>query len=305
MQFSGTQFEISANGFSATLVQVGGGLRALSVNGIDVIDGYASDAMCPGGAGQLLMPWPNRIRDGKYRFGDVECQLDLSEPKTHNAIHGLARWARWHPVEQAADSVTLECDLVPTPGYPWLLRLRTRWSISASGLQAEHSATNLAEKPCPFGMGVHPYLIVPGVAVDDLVLRLPGRSRLLVDGRLLPIGAAKVAGSPFDFSEPRRIGTAVLDTAFGDVEHDSDGCSRAVLASLDGERSVEIWADSSYRWWQAFTGDTLPGERHRRSVALEPMTCPPDAFRSGRDLVTINPGQTWTGSWGISPRLGE
>lgn len=137
------------------------------------------------------------------------------------------------------------------------------------------------------------------------MLRLPGRSRLLVDGRLLPIGAAKVAGSPFDFSEPRRIGTAVLDTAFGDVEHDSDGCSRAVLASPDGERSVEIWADSSYRWWQAFTGDTLPGERHRRSVALEPMTCPPDAFRSGRHLVTINPGQTWTGSWGISPRLGE
>jgi aldose 1-epimerase len=50
-----------------------------------------------------------------------------------------------------------------------------------------------------------------------------------------------------------------------------------------------------------FTGDSLHGERHRRSVAIEPMTCPPDAFRSGRDMVVIKPGDTWRGAWGIRP----
>jgi aldose 1-epimerase len=304
MRFSGAQFEISADGHRATIVEVGGGLRSYAVGLVDIIDGYPTDAMCPAGAGQVLTPWPNRIRDGKYRFGNADHQLDLSEPSTHNAIHGLARWVRWHAVERSGSSVTLECDLVPTPGYPWPLKMRTTWSVSSSGLKAEHVATNLSDEPCPFGLGVHPYLFVPGVAVDDIVMTLPAHSRLLVDGRLLPIGAAKVAGSPFDFTEPKRIGAAVLDTAFGDVAHTDDGRSSALLASPDGSKSIEVWADKAFKWWQAFTGDTLPGERHRRSVALEPMTCPPDAFRSGRDVVTIAAGQTWTGSWGIAPRIG-
>ncbi len=304
MQFSGAQHEISAGRHRATVVEVGGGLRGYQVGSVDVVDGYAEDQMCPGAAGQVLAPWPNRIRDGRYRFGDAERQLDLSEPEAHNAIHGLVRWARWHPVERDDASITLECDLAPTPGYPWPLRMRTTWSVSPAGLTVEHSATNCGETPCPFGLGAHPYLRLDGVAVDDMTLALPARSRLLLDSRQLPIGAAKVAGSPFDFTEPKRIGAAMLDTAFGDVMRDEAGRCAARLASEDGSRWVEVWADEAFGWWQAFTGDTLAGARHRRSVALEPMTCPPDAFRSGRDVVVIEPGKTWTGRWGIRSSLG-
>ena len=290
---SGTQWHLSADGQEAVVVEVGGGLRAYSAAGESIVDGYELDELCPGCAGQVLAPWPNRIRDGKYSFAGSSYQLALTEPTRHNAIHGLACWLRWSCVDLAASSVTLQCDLPPTPGYPWPLRLRTAWSIGADGLTAAHEATNLGDHPAPFGMGTHPYVQLPGVPLADTVLRLPAQSRLLVDARLLPIGAAKVTGTEYDFTEPRRIGSAVLDSAFGDVIHDGDGRSVARLSTVDDSRAVEVWADGSFHWWQAFTGDTLAEPRRRRSVAIEPMTCPPDALRSGRDVVVLQPEETW------------
>ncbi|SCE79740.1 aldose 1-epimerase family protein [Micromonospora mirobrigensis] len=297
---SGAQWTISAAGHEAVIVEVGGGVRSYRYDGVDLLDGYDADEICPGCAGQVLAPWPNRIRDGAYTFGERSLQLDLTEPATHNAIHGLVNWASWRLVEEVADAVTVEHDLPPTPGYPWALRLRTRWSVGADGLRAEHEVTNLSAEAAPFGFSVHPYLFVPGVAVDDIAMRVPGRTRLQLDSRLLPVGATPVAGTEYDFTEPRRIGHAVLDVAFGQVERDADGGSAVTLTGADGA-GVAIWADAEFGWWQVFTGDTLNGDRHRRSVAVEPMTCPPDAFRSGRDLITLDPGGSWRGVWGVRP----
>ncbi len=296
----GTQWTITSGGHEAVVVEVGGGPRAYRVGGVDVLDGYEPDELCPGYAGKVLAPWPNRIRDGRYEFGGQPLQLGLTEAPRHNAIHGLVSWVPWRLVAQQPDSVTVECVVAAQPGYPWQVLLRTHWSVGAEGLRARHEATNLGREPCPFGLGVHPYLRLGGGPVDELTLRVPGRSRLLVDGRLLPIGAAKVAGGDLDYTEPKRIRAAVLDTAFGDLPEDPAG-SAVTLSTA--EASVRIWADANFRWWQVFSGDTLTGARRRRALGVEPMTCPPDAFRSGRDMVTLAPGQTWTGAWGITPKL--
>jgi aldose 1-epimerase len=296
---SGEQWSISAGDHEATVVEVGGGLRGYRIGGTEILDGYAEDEMCPAGGGQVLAPWPNRIRDGRYQFGDEQHQLHLTEPARHNAIHGLVNWARWHRLEHAPDRVTVEYHLPPQPGYPWALGLKTTWQVGPDGLRAEHTATNLDVTPCPFGFSVHPYLLVPGVKLADVRLRVPARNRLLLDGRLLPIGAARVAGTDFDFVEPRKLGSLVMDVAFGDVIRDEDGGSAVTLSTEDGS-GVRIWADAAFGWWQVFTSDTLTGDRFRRAVAVEPMTCPPDAFRSRRDLITLAPGEIWRGSWGIS-----
>ncbi|GIG90820.1 aldose 1-epimerase family protein [Plantactinospora endophytica] len=300
---SGAQWTISAAGQEAVVVEVGGGLRAYRANGVDYLDGYGEDELPAGSAGQVLAPWPNRIRDGQYSFGGQELQLPLTEPQRHTAIHGLVNWLPWRLVEQRPDAVVVACELPAQVGYPWPLALRAEWRIGADGLRVRHEATNVGRVPCPFGFSVHPYLRLPGVAVDDLRLRVPGRSRLLLDGRLLPIGVAKVTGGDYDFTEPRRIGEAVLDLAFGDLDPAlvHDWGSSVTISAPDSDDAVSIWADPSFGWWQVFTGDTLVGDRYRRSVAVEPMTCPPDAFRSGRDVITLEPGQTWQGSWGIRP----
>jgi aldose 1-epimerase len=298
---SGAQWTIAAAGHEAVVVEVGGGLRAYRSGGVDHVDGYGDDELPGGCAGQILAPWPNRIRDGRYTFAEQTRQLALTEPARHNAIHGLVTWQPWRLAAQEPDAVTLECAMPAQPGYPWPLLLRTEWRVGADGLRAVQEVTNVGSRPCPWGFSVHPYLRLPGVRVDDMVLRVPARNRLLVDGRLLPIGAAKVAGTEYDFTEPRRIGATVLDTAFGDLDRGPDGGSTVELATVDGAHRVAIWADEAFGWWQVFTADTLSGDRWRRSVAVEPMTCPPDAFRSGRDLIVLEPGQTWRAAWGITP----
>ncbi len=298
---SGAQWTIVADGHEAVVVEVGGGLRTYRHDGVDYLDGYEAHELCPGSAGQVLAPWPNRIRDGAYTFGERAFQLDLSEPAQRNAIHGLVNWVSWRLVERSPESVTIGYDLPPRPGYPWSLRLRTRWTVGADGLRAEHEVTNLAGEPAPFGFSMHPYLRLPGVGVDEVSLRVPGRTRVLLDNRLLPLGATEVVGTEYDFTVPRAIGDAVLDVAFGNVVRDADGGSAVTLAAPDGSAAVHVWADREFGWWQVFTGDTFVGERYRRSVAVEPMTCPPDAFRSGEDVITLTPGETWRGSWGIRP----
>ena len=298
---SGTQWTIESEGHRAVVAEVGGVLRAYSVRGREVLDGFGPDEVSPGSAGQILAPWPNRIRDGQYTFEGQSYQLALTEPLHHNAIHGLTNWSRWAVTERSAESVTCEFDLPPQIGYPWSLTLRQRWSVGADGLRCDTEVVNTSGSNAPWGYSVHPYLLLEGVPVDEVVLHVPAKTRVLADSRLLPIGAVKVAGSEYDFAEPRRIGHLELDTTFGDLDHDPEGGSSVSVAAPDGSASITVWADSAFKWWQVFTGDTLTGERFRRSVAIEPMTCPPDAFRSGRDLIVLAPGQTWAASWGIRP----
>jgi aldose 1-epimerase len=298
---SGTQWTIEAEGHTAVVAEVGGVLRRYAAGDREILDGFGPDEVSPASAGQVLVPWPNRIRDGQYTFEGTAYQLALTEPDKHNAIHGLCNWVRWRLADQAPGTVTLEYHLPAQIGYPWSLALRTRWTVSADGLQCDQEVTNTSDGNAPFGYSVHPYLQLPGVAVDDILLHVPGRTRVLTDARLLPIGAVKVAGTEYDYTEPRRIGTAVLDTTFGDVESRPAGGSAVTIAAPSSDDSVTVWADQNFKWWQVFTGDTLTGERHRRSVAIEPMTCPPDAFRSGRDLIVLAPGQSWSASWGIRP----
>ncbi|MEV4620883.1 aldose 1-epimerase family protein [Asanoa sp. NPDC049573] len=298
---SGTQWTIASDGQEAVVVEVGGGLRAYRAGGVDYLDGYAEDELPPGSSGQVLAPWPSRIRDGRYAFGGETYQLPLTEPAKHNAIHGLVAWQRWRLVEQTGNSVLIELELPAQVGYPWQLRLRTRYTLGPDGLRVDHEATNIGAAAAPFGLAAHPYFRLPGTTVDDLALTVPARSRVLFDARLLPIGAAKVTGGDHDFTAPRRIGGQVLDNAFGDLDRDPDGTSSVRIAG--GGRTLRVWAGEQFKWWVVFTSDTLHGDRQRRAVAIEPQTCPPDAFRSGHDVIVIEPGDTWSASWGVDVSL--
>jgi aldose 1-epimerase len=298
---SGEQWVIESGGQRAVVAEVGGVLRGYTAGDRQILDGFAEDEIAPASAGQVLAPWPNRIRDGHYTFEGTTYQLAVTEPARNAALHGLVNWVRWHLIESTGDSVTVGYDLPPQIGYPWSLSLRSRWSVGADGLRCDQEVTNTGDGNAPWGYSVHPYVQLTGVAVDDILLHVPGRSRVLADSRLLPIGAVKVAGTEYDYTEPRRIGAAVLDTTWGDIDPDADGGSAVTIAAPDGSARVRVWGDANFKWWQVFTGDTLTGERFRRSLAIEPMTCPPDAFRSGRDLIVLAPGQGWSASWGIKP----
>ena len=297
---SGAQHEIISGRHRAVVTEVGAGLRELSVGATPVIDGYPIDERCSGGRGQVLAPWPNRVGDGRYSFQGREGRAALDEPELGNAIHGLVRWLPWPLISRAGDTVVLGCVLHPQPGYPWRLGLEIAYRLSDDGLAVTTEATNLSDSTAPFGLGFHPYLGVGTATIDPVRLHVPARGRLLSDRRALPTGEMAVAGSAFDFTAGRPIGPMVLDTCYTDLER-HDGVARARLEHPDGSRRVTLWVDEGFRYLMVFTGDTVnPPERRRRSVAVEPMTCPPDALRSGRDLIRLDPRTPWRATWGIS-----
>ncbi len=302
---SGDQYEITGGGHRAVITESGATLRVLEHDGLPLVDGFGEDELAPGARGQLLAPWPNRIGDGAYSFGGRDHQLALSEPARHNASHGLARWAAWAVEEHTASSVSLTCRLMAQSGYPWTLDLRVGYDVSADGLTVTQSATNLASTAAPYASGAHPYLCVGPGPVDGWELTLPASTRALVDDRLLPTGLEDVTGTPFDFRVARSIRDVGFDDGFTDLVRDPQGVATVVLADPATGRRVEIWVDERHRWLQVFSADDVPGTA-RRSLAVEPMTAPADAFRSGRDLVTLapagQPGDAVAASWGIRSR---
>src|SRR5436190_6409133 len=116
---SGRQHRIAHGDQEAIVVEVGGGLRTYRAGGQDVLDGYGEDEMCTAARGQLLLPWPNRIAGGCYRFDGNQLQLPLTEPEQDNAIHGLVRFAAWTATEVEPGRVVMEHLLHPQPGYPF------------------------------------------------------------------------------------------------------------------------------------------------------------------------------------------
>jgi aldose 1-epimerase len=299
---SGEQIKIVAKDQQAVVVEVGGGLRSYSAGGRELLDGYRADEISSSGRGQVLIPWPNRLQDGSFEFGGRRYQLPLNEPERRNAIHGLVRWANWTAIEQEPHRVIMQHILHPQPGYPFSLRISIEYALSHNGLQVHTKATNLGIDQCPFGSGAHPYLTLGTARIDGLILRVPARTVLRSDERGLPIYAESVKDTEYDFRQPRQIGSIALDHAFTDLDWDADGCARVNLRDPNHKNEVSLWVDQSYPYLMLFSGDPLPDVR-RRSLAVEPMTCPPNAFRTGDALIRLEPGASFTGTWGISPGI--
>jgi aldose 1-epimerase len=298
---SGEQFEITLGEQRAVAVEVGGGLRSYSVDGKDVVDGYGVDEMATGGRGQVLIPWPNRLQDGKYEFDGREHQLPLSEPEHSNAIHGLVRWVAWHLREREPHRVVLVHALHPQSGYPFALELEIEYELSKSGLSVRTSATNTGIAACPYGSGAHPYVTLGTGRVDELRLQVPATTTLRLDDRGIPIGTVAVDGTELDFRSARRIGGTKLDHGYTDLDRDDAGLARITVEAVEGTSGRTVWVDEGYPYVMVFTGDIPAVQRH--GLAVEPMTCPPNAFRSGEELVTLQPGESHTASWGLSPTI--
>jgi aldose 1-epimerase len=300
---TGRQIRLTHGDQELIVVEVGGGIRTYRRGDADVIDGYAQTEMSPGGRGQVLVPWPNRVGDGRYEWEGQPQQLAQSEPEHHNAIHGLARWSAWSVTDEQDDRATLSCRLYPQQGWLWVLDLSVTYTLSDAGLTVRTAATNqpAGAGPCPFGAGWHPYLAAFGGLVDDALLTVPATTVYTADDRGLPTGTTDLAGTNLDFRSPRPVGPLHLDHAFTGLSRRPDGRAVVELAAGDGSgRATRLWMDGTFTHVMVFSGDTLgDAGRRRRGLAVEPMTCPPDMLRSGIDRLVLEEGGSFAGEWGL------
>ncbi len=206
---TGEQYELTAGDYHAVVTGLGAGLRELSYAGQPVVYGYEPDELPPGAAGQLLAPWPNRVDHGRYEFEGAAYQLDLSEPKNGNAIHGLTRWAAWEPMHREPSRVLLRHLPHGYTGYPFSVQIDTEYELTAGeGLQVTVSATNRGSRAAPYGTGQHPYFTAGPAALDEWELELPAARWLPLDERGIPIRARPrtSSGTPVDFRDGHPIG---------------------------------------------------------------------------------------------------
>lgn len=297
---TGHQYEISSGPYRAVVTEVGATLRHLSVDGRDILAGFGPGDRISGGHGQQLLPWPNRIRDGRYSFDGTDYQLPLSEPERHNAIHGLVRWSGWELVQHTEDTVTQQATVFPQQGWDTTLLATITHHLSDRGLTVTVRAENTGDRAMPFGYAAHPYFTVGEQTVDQIEVTAPAGTYLDVDDRLLPVELKPVDGTPQDLRAGAPIGDRNLDTAFTDLQLEPGHDVWRIRLAL-GERETFIWADANHRWIQVYTG----ADRRDLGIAVEPMTCGPDAFNSdltNDGLVVLEPGESYQGRWGVYGR---
>jgi aldose 1-epimerase len=304
---TGLQFELSAptpgGEALAIITEVAASLRTLSIGGVHLTEPYADDVVPPFGDGIVLVPWPNRVEDGRWLLDGVEQRLDLTEPERGNALHGLLRDRPYTVVERSDSAVTLAATVFPTRGYPFQLDTTVRYELVDDGLRVTHGITNVGSATAPVAVGTHPFLRLGDLPTDELVLTVAAGTRFETDARLNPVSETPVEGTGFDLRGGRPVAELQLDDAFGAVTPAGE-LSRHRLTASDG-RFVELWQDADFGFVQVFTTRIFPRDVGLESpvlgtaIAVEPMTAPPNAFNTGQGLRWLGPGETWSLSWGI------
>lgn len=278
---------LEAGGYKATVASVGAGLVSLSFQGQDIVLPFPEHELPPAYAGKVLMPWPNRVAGGAYTFAGQRYELPVNEASTGSALHGLALWNAWQVERRSHSEVVLRHLLHGEPGYPFQLALSVRYALDAGrGLQVELEAVNCGTAAAPYGCGSHPYITVGGEDVDNCELSFRAGKVLLTDPKLQPTELLDTAGTDFEFAEARMLASQSLDHAFTDLPK---GDWNVTLRNPALKLAAVVEASGTDApWLQLYSGEL----RGRKGLAVEPMTCPPDAFNSGKDLAVLEPDQS-------------
>lgn len=310
---SGRQYELSYGDYTAVIASVGASVRVLRHRDRDLVVPYPADVVRPFFRGATLAPWPNRVVDGRYLDADGAAhQLALTEPARGHALHGLVVWQDFAAIEVAADRVSLSAALPAQDGYPHPFSVEVGFVLGPDGLTTTVTGTNLGGDTAPWGTAPHPYLVAGAGVVDDWTLELPAAEVLTVtDDRLIPLDLVPVGSlsdGVFDFRRARLIGDTFVDHAFtglgsvpadGTAQQPEAGRTTVNLRTADGS-GVAMAFGPECPWVQIHTADQPEARLSRLGLAVEPMTCAPDAFNSGLGLALLGPGEQHTARWTIS-----
>ncbi len=299
---TGHTWELRRGTARARIGEVAAVLRGFSVDGVPYTETWPDTDTPPMGCGMVLMPWPNRVAGGEWRHAGAPQLLDITERDRGNAIHGLLRNTAYRATEVGDDTVTLAAPIYPQHGWPFTLDTAVRYALTDDGLDVTHRVTNVGAQPAVFGCGAHPYLRVGATNNGECELTIRAGRVLVTDDAMIPVDETALPADLAGLRSGARVADLDLDTGFAGLEPaGGDGRFEHRLRAPNGS-GVTLWADPAFAWVQVFTPHDFPGDDGpRQAVAIEPMTCPADALNSGQGLIGLQPGESWSGSWGITP----
>lgn len=248
--------------------------------------------------GNVLLPFVNRIADGRYKFAGQSYQLEINEPGRSTALHGVADRALWHTTDISESRCSSNITIDSFPGYPFTIQATSNYSLQSSGLLIEWFVTNSGKKNAPVGLGFHPSFRLGDGVPQSWKLKFDATKKMEVDStRLLPTGLVPVEGTAYDFraaAHPRHVLYDHAFTHLSTVETEHGSAHRAEVLHPLGNFLELTWS-TSLPWMHLH----IPASqtKGKENIVLEPQTSPPDAFNSGQNLVVLKPGesfQAWT-----------
>jgi len=279
---AGTAVTLKAGDYEAVLFSVGAAIGAIKYQGRDIVAADAGDTPSAGFKGKALLPWPNRIADGKYTFDGKNYEVPITEHDKNAALHGLACWTDWQITSMDTTSVAFKTTVAASPGYPWTLEAQTTYKLDAeTGLTCSIVARNIGEGTAPYGVSSHPYITCNNAPIDNCELTVPAAQVLEVDENLKPVALTGVHEANLDYRTPHAISGQEIDHAFTELPEDS-----WAVKLHDPASGQTVCVAATAPWVQVYSGSNIG----RLGVAVEPMTCPPNAFNSHEDLVLLAPG---------------
>ncbi len=299
---SGEQIAIAHGDQRAVITEVGATLRTFVKGGVSVVEGFTADEIPDGARGQLLYPWPNRLAPEPWSFSGRIAVPSVDEHSTGTAIHGLVRWRPFLIDQVNQNRCVLSLVLHPSPEYPFLSEVAVAYHLGSLGLTVTTTVTNRDDVPIPVGVGFHPYLAVTTSTIEGTDLEVPANAFVATDERLLPTGEIlPVRGHDLDFTVAKSVNGHRLDVTYTELVRDDTGLATVKIRDSQGGQ-VELEVDRTFPYIQLYSGEDLSRGRRRTAIAVEPMTCPPEALRSGKDVIVLEPGQHWAGSWRLRRR---
>lgn len=282
MHAGGKTILLAAGDYRAQIVTVGAGLAELTWRGNHLVIPHHPEEMPLAHLGKVLIPWPNRIANGSYQHDGHEYQLPINEHGSQASIHGLLAWRDWQINELTAKKLSLSVFLPPSYGYPFSLFSQVIYSLDAtSGLSVEIISKNIGDQSAPYGVGIHPYLTCNLTPVDDYMLQLPAKQVFAVDMQSNPTDLHAVDELDFNFLTLRTIGDKRIDHTFKTQSNPWE------MQIINQQQKLAVSMHSDQPWLQVYSGEKL----NRQGLAIEPMSCPPNAFNSGVDLTLLKPEQ--------------
>jgi aldose 1-epimerase len=265
-----------------------------------LLDGYKSEEefatqRLKNFKGSKLFPFPNRINQAQYTFEGKNYSLEKNFPQENNAIHGLVLETNFTVKNELANEAEARLELTyrsegDSRGYPFRYELSITYTLSPTGFSCTTKAINTSDTEMPVGDGWHPYFKT-GIQLNDLFLQLPSDEILETDEKLIPTG--KLIKSD-QFLKSSQVGSHLFDTCYK-----VKGENKIVETELyDKAKDLRIilWQETGkdkYNYLQIY----IPPQRD--TIALEPMTCAPDAFNNSMGLIILKPGEVKEFTFGV------
>lgn len=273
----------------------------------NIADGFRDEQELAGHKGSrfaIMTPFANRVADSRYTFEGKSYDLQPGAVGADRAArHGFLRSVVFDVQDEHGDddrgSVTFTTRIIRPdlqPGYPFSLDFSVTFTLDEHGLTVESRTKNVGEQAAPTFFGWHPYFRLSDNPIETWELEVPAEKIIATDEGFIPLPGTRAwqaidkADRGLDFRKARPIGSVELNHTYADLQLGTDGRARTRLSDPATGTRIAVWQEKGVML--VFTSDTAERDA-RKSVALEPMECMPDAFN--RDdctpLVTLAPGE--------------